>query len=1242
MSLLKTWAPYFRGSVRMQGRAYQQQGRVRQVAPHQGEWVRAEVEGSRTYEVTLTGDADAPVAHCNCAVFASGQYCKHLYATLLDVQTNGVTGGDDDSPEATAPVPEEAWASGAPPAPPKARRRDPQRERPVSAEPEWMGRLSLLRPPMMGLHDTTSALPLQMRQVCYVISGELSRRHHALVIELYQRLPARSGWSSLRRLRISAEGLNDLIDPLDRELCALILGASWVSGVDVSLYSDDKAHAVYRILPGARHTMLARLAGTGRCYLDDSEEGERPSEQPRPLVWENQSPWVLWMVGQDAGDQGLEISVELRRDRAHMAIDEPSLILGGDNGVVFHGDRAAPFDDRDAYRWVTQFRDDAIDHGAVRPLLVPKADMASFLDRLYLLPHLPEIDLPIGVGRAERHMPPVPHLELYSPTLGGPVDVSDRGRGLDAAGPGGGGGARNLLAGRLWFAYGDYRIKPGAPGRFVASTPGSEVAAIPVEGQDAGESGEDAGEKSEDTSEEGSATAEVVDEAYDEVEMIRRDRRREEEALSLLVSLGFRADPESSGDDALAGVLPLKQMPQAVNTLLARGWDVSADRKVIRQAGTPSFSITSGIDWFELHGGVRFSGDGGDQVVQLPEILAALRQGRSMVTLGDGSQGLLPEEWLDAHGLLWNVGKIEGDHLRFKATQAAVLDALLDSQELVDVDAKFAQVRQRLHEFDGVKPLDAPASFVGSLRPYQREGLGWLAFLRWFGTGGILADDMGLGKTIQVLAMLAEAYETKVSPGTTPGNGAGEIPATLEDSHGRAWPQNPKSEIRNPQFPTLVVAPRSVVFNWIDEAQHFTPNLRVLSYHGAEREALRQAFDQYDLVVTSYGLMRRDVDELRKTPFHYVVLDEAQAIKNPGSQVAKAARLLQAQHRLALTGTPVENHLGDLWSIFEYLNPGMLGSSTHFSQLVKNAVQEARGSRSNGHEAPAPVEAEAPAGDDAPVLGPRLLQSTEVAGQLGRALRPFVLRRTKKQVLADLPEKTEQTILCEMEPPQRQVYDQLLRHYRGTLLAQASPTGGGGSMLVLEALLRLRQAACHPGLIDPKRVGDPSAKLEALLEDLTELIDEGHKALVFSQFTSFLAIVRQRLDAAGIVYEYLDGQTRHRKQRVQRFQNDPDCPLFLISLKAGGLGLNLTAAEYVFILDPWWNPAVENQAIDRAHRIGQTRHVFAYRMICQDTVEQRIAELQERKRHLADAIIGEQPESLLQALTREDLERLLS
>ncbi|NJL31542.1 MAG: DEAD/DEAH box helicase, partial [Phycisphaerales bacterium] len=385
-----------------------------------------------------------------------------------------------------------------------------------------------------------------------------------------------------------------------------------------------------------------------------------------------------------------------------------------------------------------------------------------------------------------------------------------------------------------------------------------------------------------------------------------------------------------------------------------------------------------------------------------------------------------------------------------------------------------------------------------------------------------------------------------------------------------------------------------------------------------------------------------------------MILDEAQAIKNPSSQVAKAVRLLQADHRLALTGTPVENHLGDLWSIFEYLNPGMLGGAGHFSRLLKNAMQDARQQRGSESEdsvaqseiSPAIVQADAVATpqpvkadereeetEGIQLAGAKMMQSTDVARQLGKALRPFILRRTKKQVLRDLPPKTEQTVLCEMEGAQKDLYDQLLKHYRGSLLSKVTESGmGRNTVMVLEALLRLRQAACHPGLIDPKLADQPFAKLEALLERLEDLVQEGHKALVFSQFTSFLELVRKQLDSRGIVYEYLDGQTRHRKQHVERFQTDAKCPVFLISLKAGGLGLNLTAAEYVFILDPWWNPAVENQAIDRAHRIGQQHHVFAYRLICQNTVEQRIAELQAKKRDLADAIIGQQSESLLASL----------
>ena len=345
---------------------------------------------------------------------------------------------------------------------------------------------------------------------------------------------------------------------------------------------------------------------------------------------------------------------------------------------------------------------------------------------------------------------------------------------------------------------------------------------------------------------------------------------------------------------------------------------------------------------------------------------------------------------------------------------------------------------------------------------------------------------------------------------------------------------------------------------------------------------------------------------MKEVDFDYVILDEAQAIKNSASQVAKATRLLKARHRIGLSGTPIENHLGDLCSIFEFLNPGMLGRSSAFKLHAADP------------------------------------ENVETRRVLADGLKPLILRRTKQSVASELPEKLEQTIFCEMGPEQQRLYDEMRAHYRDSLLGIIEDQGLAKSkMHVLEALLRLRQAACHPALLDKSSSAESSAKLDVLIPHIEELIEEGHKTLVFSQFTSMLAIVREHFDKKGIVYEYLDGQTRDRKERVERFQSDEKCGVFLISLKAGGLGLNLTAADYVFILDPWWNPAVETQAIDRAHRVGQTRQVFAYRLICKGTVEEKIAELQKQKRELADAIL-EQNNSILQDMTADDLKMLLS
>jgi hypothetical protein len=643
---------------------------------------------------------------------------------------------------------------------------------------------------------------------------------------------------------------------------------------------------------------------------------------------------------------------------------------------------------------------------------------------------------------------------------------------------------------------------------------------------------------------------------------LARDPEAERRAREALDGVGLRERDEAHGIFRL----PVKTMPRAVRELVHAGWHVEAEGKAFRRPGESRVDVRSGIDWFELHAEVDY-GDGA--TASLPKLLAALRRGDHMVALGDGSFGLLPEEWLARFAPLVGLGSKEEDHLRFKQNQAGLLDALLAAQPEVRVDEVFERARERMRNFGGVAAAPQPEGFCGTLRDYQREGLGWMAFLREFGFGGCLADDMGVGKTAQVLAVL-EARRVE-------GKG-----------------------------PSLVVAPRSLMFNWREESTRFTPHLRVLEHTGIARDAaLIQA---HDLVLTTYGTMLRDITTLSEIPFDYVVLDEAQAIKNASTASAKAVRLLRGTHRLALSGTPVENHLGELWSLFEFLNPGMLGEAKVLKMaggLGRNPSEEAR-------------------------------------SLLAHALRPFILRRTKRQVARELPEKTEQTIFCELDPPQRKQYDELRRHYRDTLLQKVKEQGLGRSkMHVLEALLRLRQAACHPGLLDAKRVDESSAKLDTLMSRLDEVRQEGHKALVFSQFTSLLAIVRRRLDADKIRYEYLDGSTRDRETCVQNFQNDDGCELFLISLKAGGLGLNLTAAEYVFLLDPWWNPAVEAQAVDRAHRIGQTRQVFAYRLIAKNTVEEKVLELQKSKRDLADAILGED-NSLIRNLKREDLELLLS
>ena len=622
--------------------------------------------------------------------------------------------------------------------------------------------------------------------------------------------------------------------------------------------------------------------------------------------------------------------------------------------------------------------------------------------------------------------------------------------------------------------------------------------------------------------------------------VIRRRWHMEREALqAFLAAGGQHAEGEPDGMVAAEDALPV------VLRLAEEGWSGSFEGREVRTSPTPTLRVRSGVDWFDLDGSVDFDG----VEASLADMLSALSRGDDALELSDGTLGLLPERLRREWGLLAGMGeKVEGG-LRFTQSQGWLLDRLVANQPGVDVDQGFANMRAYLAESDAFEEMPEPEGFVGELRPYQRVGVGWFRFLRQVGFGGCLADDMGLGKTVQVLALLIQRKR----------EGA--------------------------DLPALVVVPRSLLFNWRAEAGRFAPELVVHEHLGPERTDRMDELRAADLILTTYGVLRRDAVMLKDLPLDYVILDEAQAIKNSRTHGAKAARLLRANHRLALTGTPVENHLGELWSLFEFLNPGMLGKVRAFRDLIS--------SRGEGS------------------------LDSDGRALLGAALRPFFLRRTKKEVLPDLPPKVEQTLWCELEGEQRTAYDALLAHYRRGIRG-----GGAGRFQVLRALLRLRQAACHPGLVETDRRGEMSSKLEVLLPHIEELVSSGHKALVFSQFTSHLAVVRQHLERLGLNYAYLDGATRDREAVVRQFREDLDCPLLLMSLKAGGLGLNLVEADYVFLLDPWWNPAAEAQAIDRAHRIGRTRAVVAYRLIARGTVEEKVIELQEQKRGLAEAVLG--------------------
>jgi superfamily II DNA or RNA helicase len=526
-------------------------------------------------------------------------------------------------------------------------------------------------------------------------------------------------------------------------------------------------------------------------------------------------------------------------------------------------------------------------------------------------------------------------------------------------------------------------------------------------------------------------------------------------------------------------------------------------------------------------------------------VLEAWRAGRSLVPLFEGGFAPLPADWLKEHGaVLRELLEARNAEGRVDRNATAALVELLEGN-----DHKVPPDLTRLRDFvtggDELPSVPVPAGFHGELRPYQLAGFRWLTFLGQMDIHGILADDMGLGKTIQALVALARA--------------GGQ---------------------------SLVIAPTSVLRNWEREAKRFVPDITVNVYHGADR-----ALDDSDLTLTSYALLRLDLEVLRGREWTYAILDEAQAIKNPASQTARASQRLKSQHRLCLTGTPVENRLEELWSLFRFLMPGLLGSLESFRERFVR-----------------PIEA----------------GSARAQGELHRRIRPYVLRRLKAQVAPELPALTEMVIRCEMSKAQRKVYDAVRFAARADVQKAITERGMARStMQVLEALLRMRQACCDPSLLPGDAgQGAPACKLDRLEELLVEIICDDHKALIFSQWTGLLDRVEPRLEKLGIDFVRLDGSTRDRQTVIDAFQDPAGPPVFLLSLKAGGTGLNLTAADYVVHLDPWWNPAVEQQATDRAHRIGQDKPVVSCRFIVEHTVEERILDLQDAKRDLANAALG--------------------
>jgi len=703
-------------------------------------------------------------------------------------------------------------------------------------------------------------------------------------------------------------------------------------------------------------------------------------------------------------------------------------------------------------------------------------------------------------------------------------------------------------------------------------------------------------------------------ESFDGTRLVRFDRDlSSEQAFETQINrIGFKRSQEASRFDT---PLPLderwtlapgtdakwlKFCTETLPKLRAKGWLIEFDKSFCFNVANPDewyldAQPQNGNDWFGVELGVKVD----DQKINLLPILISLLQTHDkkfsaevLSKWPDHKQ--IPIRLPDGRVLPFPAGRLRNifstlvelfdtaplDHsgrLHMPKLRLAEFGAADDSEGWQWLGAETARnLAQKLKNFHGIQTLAAPAGLKATLRPYQEHGLHWLQFLRELQLAGILADDMGLGKTVQALAHLL-----------------------VEQENGRL------------DLPSLVVAPTSLMANWRQETERFAPSLKTLVFHGLDRKQHVEKLREYNLVITSYALLPRDQALLLAHEFHYVILDEAQYIKNPKTSYAQIAGQLKARHRLCLTGTPMENHLGELWSIFNFLLPSFLGDERRFRRLFRQPIEKAK--------------------------------NEERRKMLARRVAPFILRRRKEEVMRELPPKTEIVQNIELAGAQRDLYESIRLAMHAKVKAEVEKKGLSRShIIILDALLKLRQVCCDPRLVKLERAKEvkESAKLELLMDLLPEMIEEGRRILLFSQFTSMLALIQVALDEKKIPYMLLTGDTRDRETPVQKFQKG-EAPLFLISLKAGGTGLNLTAADTVIHYDPWWNPAVENQATDRAHRIGQEKRVFVYKLLTIGTVEEKIAGLQAKKRELVEGLLGDGSKQRAQ-ISVEELESLFA